>query len=206
MSELDRALADITDIHTQIAEAKLFRGFGPTVIAVTGALAFMTALLQTLWPALLAKSAIHLLSFWIGLAVLSVLLIGGEVVARARREHGGLADAMVSNVVEQFLPAGMAGAAFTLMIFLFVEEAVWILPGLWQVLVSLGIFAGLKSLPRAVAVVAAWYFIAGIASFTIASQQEYLSPWLMGLPFGVGQALMAIVIFSVKGAPHVQDA
>ena len=30
-------------------------------------------------------------------------------------------------------------------------ETLWVLPGLWQVLVSLGVFASVRSLPRSVA-------------------------------------------------------
>ena len=43
MRDIDRALADITNIRSQLATGTMFRGFGPTVIAVTGLLAIATA-------------------------------------------------------------------------------------------------------------------------------------------------------------------
>ena len=73
----------------------------------------------------------------------------------------------------------------------FAPEALWMLPGLWQVLVSLGIFASVRSLPRTVAIAGAWYFVAGFAVLMLASRSHALSPWTMGLPFVVGQVLMA---------------
>ena len=54
------------------------------------------------------------------------------------------------------------------------------LPGLWQILVSLGIFASVRSLPRSVALAAAWYFVAGFAVLLIGEPAHALSPWTDG--------------------------
>ena len=43
-------------------------------------------------------------------AVVSAALVGMEIVARTRRHHGGLADAMLFNAVGHFLPVGAIGA------------------------------------------------------------------------------------------------
>ncbi|MEM6497303.1 MAG: hypothetical protein AAF709_11305, partial [Pseudomonadota bacterium] len=78
-------------------------------------------------------------------------------------------------------------------------------PGLWQLLVSLGLFAAVRFLPRAIAIAAAWYFISGIAVLIIASQERSLSPWLMGIPFTVGQLLLAAILHVAYGDEHVED-
>ena len=49
MRDLDKALADILAIRSQIAAGTAFRGYGPTAIAATGGLALVTALFQVLW-------------------------------------------------------------------------------------------------------------------------------------------------------------
>ena len=98
---------------------------------------------------------------------------------------------MIHQAVEQFLPAGVAGVLLAVMLWKFAPEALWMLPGLWQVLVSLGVFASVRSLPRSVALGGAWYFVAGFAVLLLASQTHALSPWTMGLPFVIGQLLMA---------------
>ena len=46
MRDLDKALADILAIRTQIAAGTAFRGYGPAAMAITGALALAVTLLQ----------------------------------------------------------------------------------------------------------------------------------------------------------------
>ena len=94
---------------------------------------------------------------------------------------------MIHQAIEQFLPAGVAGVLLAVMLWKFAPETLWMLPGLWQLLVSLGIFASVRSLPRSVALGGAWYFVAGFAVLLLASQTHALSPWTMGLPFVIGQ-------------------
>ena len=79
------------------------------------------------------------------------------------------------------------------------------LPGLWQVLVSLGVFASVRSLPRTVALAGAWYFVAGFAILMLASDSHALSPWTMGLPFVIGQSLMATVLHFASGEIDVEN-
>ena len=49
MQDLDRALADIFAIRSQIAAGTAFRGYGPAAIAATGGLALICAVAQFLW-------------------------------------------------------------------------------------------------------------------------------------------------------------
>lgn len=205
MRDLDRALADITSIRSQLAAGTMFRGFGPAVMAVTGCLAVVTAAAQSIWPNALASEPSVFLACWVGTAVVSAALIGAEMLARSRRHHAGLADAMILNAVEQFLPAGFAGAAIACVLLRFAPETLWMLPGLWQLLVALGVFASVRSLPRQIMLVGAWYFVAGVGVLIVASDSHALSPWMMGLPFAVGQLLMAAVLHLASGEPHGED-
>ena len=79
------------------------------------------------------------------------------------------------------------------------------LPGLWQLLVSLGVFASARSLPRTVALAGAWYFVAGFATLLLASSTHALSPWTMGLPFAVGQLFMAAILYFASGETDAED-
>jgi hypothetical protein len=125
--------------------------------------------------------------------------------ARSQRHHSGLADAMIHQAVEQFLPAGIAGLVLAVMLWKFAAEALWMLPGLWQVLVSLGVFASVRSLPRSVAFAGGWYFVAGFGTLILASQSHALSPWTMGLPFAIGQFLMAAILHFASGETDVEE-
>jgi hypothetical protein len=194
MPDLDKALADILAIRSQIAAGTAFQGYGPTAVAATGGVALITALAQFLW---LDDPTGHPLIFflgWTAAALVSGALIWIEMRARSRRHHSGLADAMVQQAVEQFLPAAVAGLLLAVMLWKFAPETLWLLPGLWQVLVSLGIFASVRSLPRSVALVGAWYFVAGFIVLLLGSVSHALSPWTMGLPFVIGQLLMAALL------------
>lgn len=199
MQDLNKALADIGSIRQQLAAGTMFRGFGPAVVATTGVLAFLTAAAQSIWLDDPTREPGLFLAGWIVASAVSAALIGAEMVARTRRHHSGLADAMLVNAVEQFLPACAAGAAIGLVLLRFAPEALWILPGLWQVFVSLGLFAAMRSLPRTVAWAAAWYFAAGIGVLMLSSQTHALSPWAMGIPFAVGQLLLAAILHFAYG-------
>ena len=205
MSDLDKALADIFAIRSQIAAGTAFRGYGPAAVAATGGLALATAIVQFLW---LDDPTAHPFAFfagWTAAALVSGGMIWTEMQARSRRHHSGLADVMIHQAIEQFLPAGVAGVLLAVMLLKFAPETLWMLPGLWQVLVSLGIFASVRSLPRTVAFAGAWYFVAGFGCLLLASQSHVLSPWTMGLPFVIGQLLMAAILHFASGDHDVED-
>jgi hypothetical protein len=60
---------------------------------------------------------------------------------------------------------------------------------------SLGVFASCRLLPRSVFAVGVFYMAAGIMSLVWARGDAALSPWAMGLPFGVGQLLAAAMLY-----------
>jgi len=205
MRDLDKALADIIAIRSQLAAGTAFRGYGPAAVAATGAVALVTAILQFYWLDDFTHNPIAFFAGWAAAAVLSATMIWVEMRARSRRHHSGLADAMIHQAIEQFLPAGVAGVLLATMLWKFAPETLWLLPGLWQILVSLGIFASVRSLPRSVALAGAWYFVAGFAVLILASQSHALSPWTMGLPFAAGQSLMAAILYFASGEADAED-
>ena len=205
MRDLDKALADIIAIRSQLAAGTAFRGYGPAAMAATGGVALATAVLQFVWLDDPTGSPLTFFFGWAAAAVLSSLMIWVEMLARSRRHHSGLADAMIYQAVEQFLPSAVAGVLLAAILWKFAPESLWMLPGLWQVLVSLGVFASVRSLPRTVALGGAFYFLAGFTVLMLASQSHTLSPWTMGLPFAVGQWLMAAILHFASGADDAED-
>jgi hypothetical protein len=198
MNDLNRALGDISSIRRQMARSTEFRGYGPATLATTGVFAVAAAAAQTRW---LPDPVNHLstyLSIWISTAALSAALIGMQMFTRSRRMHSGMADEMIRMAVEQFLPSVGAGALITLVLVRFVPEAVWILPGLWQVIFSLGVFSSCRFLPRPMAAAGVWYLTTGLACIALADGRA-LSPWAMGIPYGAGQVLVAAILhFAAK--------
>ena len=204
MRELDKALDDIIAIRSQIAAGTAFRGYGPATMATTAGVALLTAILQSVFLDNPTSSPLTFFFGWSLAALISLVTIGVEMRARSQRHHSGLADAMIHQAVEHFLPSFIAGVLLAAMFWKFAAEALWMLPGLWQILVSIGVFASVRSLPRSVAFAGAWYFVAGFTVLLLSSQTHALSPWAMGVPFAIGQLLMATILYFASGDTDVE--
>jgi hypothetical protein len=202
MPDLDKALADIVEIKSRLAQSSQFLGLGPAALATSGVLAFAVAALQTVLPG--AAEPIAYFTGWVLTALVAVGLIGAEMLRRAQRHHAGLADQMIREAVLNFVPAGVAGAALLAFFARFAPAQLWLVPGLWLILVSLGIFAAARSLPRAIALAGAWYLLAGFTVLLFAAGDQTLSPWHMGLPFAVGQLLVAAIVHRASEATNVR--
>ncbi len=109
---------------------------------------------------------------------------------------------MVHAATEQFIPAGVAGALLTFVLFRFAPQCLWMLPGLWQIMFSLGLFASCRSLPRPIFAVAVWYLGTGLTVLALASGAQAFSPYAMALPFGIGQLAMAAILYRSGGERH----
>jgi hypothetical protein len=101
---------------------------------------------------------------------------------------------MVQSAVEQFIPAITVGFLLTVVLISVAPQECWLLPGLWELIFSLGVFASCRFLPRQMFAVGVWYLAAGLFCLAAASTTRVLSPWMMGIPFGVGQLLVAAVL------------
>jgi hypothetical protein len=198
MKDLERALSDITAIRSQLARGTQFRGYGPVTVAATALLALLAATLQALYLPQPVAAPLGYLALWTGMAVVAVVLTSAEMVARTRRVHGGLADEMLYQAAEQYIPAGVAGTLTTVVIYRYAPQALALLPGLWEIFFSLGVFASCRSLPRGMFAVGIWYLAAGLTVLAFSAAAP-LSPLVMAIPFGAGQALMALVLYRATG-------
>lgn len=194
MNDLDKALGDISSIRRQVARSTEFRGYGPATLAATGGIAMLAAGVQAVWlPSPASRIPVYL-AIWVSTAILSAALIAVQTVTRSHRMHSGLADEMIKMAVEQFLPAAGAGAMLTIVLVGSVPAALWMLPGLWQITFSLGVFSSCRFLPRPMAAAGAWYLLTGLACIALADGRA-LSPWTMGVSYGAGQLLVAGILF-----------
>jgi hypothetical protein len=136
------------------------------------------------------------LSIWISTAGLSAALTGIQMYTRTRRMHSGMSQEMMHMAVEQFLPSVGAGLLITLVLVRYVPAALWMIPGIWQVIFSLGVFSSCRFLPRPMLAAGGWYLLTGLACIALGGSRA-LSPWAMGIPYGAGQLLVAaILLFS----------
>ncbi len=203
MSDLEKALSEINAIRSQIARSTEFRGYGPATLAATGMLALIAAFAQSIWLPDPAANTPAYLALWTATAAFSFGIIALEMVTRTRRIHSDLAQEMIVSAAENFLPAAVAGAALSIVLWQTAPQALWMLPGLWQIIYALGVFASCRFLPRAMWVAGAWYLTTGLWCLGSAPGGDPLSPWAMGLPYGVGQLIIGFVLqSSPKGRGH----
>lgn len=202
MRDIDRALADISAIREQVAMSSLFRGLGPAALAATGFLALGVAAFQSVVMDVATSDPVSFFTVWVATAVAAVGILGSEIARRWRKDRSSLATTLLQNALLQFLPVGMAGAALLVLALSSAPDVLWMLPGLWQILVALGIFAAARLLPGQTMLAAAWYFLSGFCVLLMASRGHTLSPWFMGIPFFVGQCLMAAVTWHATEKKH----
>ena len=195
MTELRQALDDINAIRTQVARGTQFHGYGPLSVASSGILAMLIAAAQGRWLAGSVHDLKLFLGVWISTAAVALFLSALETIFRVRRVHSGLALEMIQAAAEQFLPCIVVGVLLTAVLMRVAPQDAWMLPGLWEVIFSLGVFASCRFLPRQMFGVGAWYLVAGLVCLLVASGHHALSPWAMGIPFGVGQLLVAAVLY-----------
>ena len=193
MKDVNRALSEIRSIRHEMARNTQFRGYGPLSTAFSGLLALGVAWFQSGWMHG-DQSFVACFGIWIGTAFVALLLSCIETLVRAQRVHSGLALEMIQSAIEQFVPALIVGLLLTVVLMRAAPDDGWMLPGLWEVIFSLGVFASCRFLPRQMFAVGVWYLMAGLCALALCGADRAFSPWAMGLPFGIGQLLVAAVL------------
>lgn len=199
MNDVERALSEIADIRAHLAASTRFRGIAPEANALTCVLSLVVALAQTIWPHTLAQGAFRYVSVWAAATIASAVIVGVEAVSRTRRLHGIMSKTMLGTAIREALPFAAAALVISIVICCFSAETIWMLPGLWQILIGLLGFSVLPAMPRAIVWVAGWYFLCGSAVLAMAGWSGTLTPWMMGLPLIIGQGAVAIILRQANG-------
>jgi hypothetical protein len=193
MNDLNKALGDISSIRRQLAHSTEFRGYGPATLAATGVFAMVASVAQGIWLPDPVRHVSAYVALWIATAVLSAALTGVQMLTRSRRIHSSLSDEMIRMAVEQFLPSVGAGLLLTIVLLHYVPSAAWMIPGMWQVIFSLGVLSSCRFLPRPMIAAGLWYLLTGLSCIAMGDSRA-LSPWSMGVSYGMGQILVAVIL------------
>ena len=193
--QLDEALRQISDIRQQMARSEVFRGYRSLTVGCSGVLALLAAVCQPYLVTSPGNDLQRYLLLWISVAAVSLMVAGIEVWWRARVSESSLARQMTLLAVGQFLPSVVVGALLTLCIYRSAPQVAWMLPGLWSLVFSLGIFASYRLLPREVFWVGLYYAACGVGCLLWGQADRAFSPWLMGISFGGGQLLGAAILY-----------
>jgi hypothetical protein len=200
--ELHEALSRIDAIHRQLAGTETFRGYRSATVASSGVTALLAAGAQAIWIPEPTANLHGYLSLWIGAAALSVALVGVEIAVRSWQSQSAIARRLTLLAIEQFAPCLVVGALLTAVVVRAAPDSAWMLPGLWALVFSLGVFASCRLLPRASVYVATYYAVAGLVCLAVGQGAAALSPWTMAAAFGGGQLLTAVVLFCTLERHH----
>ena len=192
--ELREALTQVGEIRAHMARAETFRGYRSASVGLSGLIAIFGAWFQTSWAPDPQHDVSAYLTLWFVLAAVSLVLPGLELGHRSFFADSPLTRKATRLAVGQFLPCLVAGGLLTWTMARFASEGLWLLPGLWSVVFSLGIFASCQLLPKPVFWIGVYYLIAGLAVLAFARGEAAFSPWAMVATFGVGQLLAAGVL------------
>ena len=205
MTDLNQALVDIRSIRRQVAQSTEFRGYGPLTLSSTAVFALLAGAIQSHWlPEPAAHPALYV-ALWLTTGILSAALIATQMLTRANRLHSGMADEMIRLAVAQFLPAAIAGVILPFVLLHAAPSVLWMLPGLWQIIFSLGVFASCRGLPRPMLLAGAWFLLTGFACIALGDTRA-LAPATMSGPYAIGMALVAAIHhLSAKKASPDED-
>ncbi len=192
---IDEALSQVRSIQLQLARTQQYCCYRSATIALSGLLALAAAILQAYWVSDPVDDLARYLWLWVSVAVLSVAVTGAEVLLRWQRADSPHARRQTVATVRQFAPCIVAGAVVTWGIASFTPQHAALLPALWSVIFSLGVFASSAYLPSGSMAVAVYYLVAGIVCLRWGQAEQALRPWTMVVTFAVGQWLTAAVLF-----------
>jgi hypothetical protein len=193
--KLHEALAQISEIRYQMARTEVFRGYRAVPAAFTGVLAMVAAVVQSVWVPAPAEQRGAYLTLWLGAASIGVVVALLAMLDRQRRSESSWNRELTALALEYFAPSLVAGALLTLVLAADSSDLLWLLPGLWQVLFGIGLFATSRLLPRPIRLVAAAYLVTGITCLIVGRGGASLGPLAMGLPFGLGQTATAAILY-----------
>lgn len=200
--ELHEALSQISEIRRQMARTAVFRGYRSATAAFTGCVAIAAAAAQSILIPDPVNNVKGYLTIWLVAALLGVAAAATEMIVRCVKSHSPLQKELTLQAAEQFVPCLVAGALLTLAMVIFTHGVTWLLPALWAVIFSLGVFASRRVLPGAIALVGGYYLMAGLVCIALSDRVPAYSPWTMALIFSPGQFLAAFVLWWTVEKDH----
>ena len=191
--DVTRALDQIAAIHEQMAKGEVYRGYRSLPLAASGLIGVLAAWLQ---PASVgAADPMGFVVYWAVVASAAALVGSSEIIYTYAVHDDAAARRKTRQVVGQFLPSVVGGAAITVCFTHLSAELVPLLPGLWAFCFGLGTFASRPYLPKASGWIALFYYAAGFGLLWMARGPEPFDGWWVGGTFGAGQMLAALVLW-----------
>ena len=202
---LQDAIAQNGEIQTQLERTQTFRGYRSVAVGTTGLLATVGSVVQSLWLVNPANAVNKWLALWITIAAASVVIAGWELMQRVCNKDSPFQARASKSALKHFVPCLVGGVAVTWAIMTSAPQAAWVLPGIWSVLFSMGVFASLTILPRGGFAIALHFLLSGVVCLKFGYGDNAFAPWTMFITFGVGQLIAASVLYFALERPLQQE-
>lgn len=202
---LQDAIAQIGEIQTQLERSQTFRGYRSAAVGTTGLLAIVGCAVQYVWLPNPGGAVHKWLALWVVIAMASVVIAGWELMQRVNDPTSPQQARASRSALKQFIPCVAAGGAVTWVLIGTAPQVAWILPGIWSILFSLGVFSSLSILPRGALSIAVHYMMTGIICLQFAQGEAAFAAWTMLVTFGAGQLLSAFVLYYNLERPERQN-
>ena len=150
--DIHKALDQISEIHGHLVKTDVYRGYRAVPVALSGVLALAAAAVQTRIIGNGAPRSFVL--YWAVVALLGCATAAGGIIYSYVHQESQLARRRTRITVGQLIPCVVAGIGLTAMVTRSGSKSITLLPGLWTVLFSLGVFASRPYLPRIIGWVA----------------------------------------------------
>jgi hypothetical protein len=188
---VSHALGQIAHIHEHLAKVEVYRGFHPQCVLASGLLGVVAAAIQ---PWLVGDEPLAFVRYWLMVAAACGTAGVSATVHAYFVRDGEFARRKTWRVGVQFAPCVAAGLVVTVLVPRLSASAVNLLPGLWEMLFGLGVFAARPYLPRATGWVGLYYLTCGALLLAAAPADLSRAGWAVGGVFAAGQFATAWVL------------
>jgi hypothetical protein len=198
---LTEVLERVSQIHAQLAKGEVYRGYRPLAVALAGGCGILGLMVQ---PLLVGPEDFRgCVLYWMGVAAVACLVGGGATAVNHFFREDEFARRRTRHVLGQFLPCLVVGAILTAGVWKLDDTALVLLPGLWAVVFSLGLFASRPYLPAEVTWGGWWYLVMGSAFLAIPPANAEAAGWMVGGTFGAGHLMIALILYrDQRRLPH----
>lgn len=193
---INNAMDQVDEIHKHLSRSEVFRGYRAMTAVTIAIVAILTALYQTYIKK--PENNIDFIFQWIIIAAAMALLTAGSIAVEYIIKGSNFEKKQTIRVFSQFAPSLIIGFGITMLFIHYRIKALEVLPAIWAILFSMGIFAMRPFLPRFIGYVGLFYLLSGCMLIRMVPMHTSLTPMAMGFTFGVGHLFAALILYLGK--------
>ena len=197
--QLKEALSDIAEMRALLDRNQAYRGFRSIAIGLSALFVLIGGYCQLHYDLRINPSGY--LDIWLCVAISSLIVTTIEMIVRGRISNDLGVWKMHGKVALSLTPSFVVGAIVTGVLVIqsrndaVATENLWLLPGVWSLVYSLGLFAVCHLLHPTTRWAALYFLLTGCLYLILNWSQHNVEAWHMIAIFGVGQLLLAGILY-----------